>query len=109
MALHGATDGFALLVRQGQRYEVTYRYESWVQYRSRPVRARRDLSVLAAELSADEPADATWHYDGSASLAPRLRLNGAEESAITPDDFLRRLEAFLVTAPPDWDPFAVKR
>ena len=94
MALYNATRGFTLLVRQGRRYELTYRYESWVQYRSRPVRARRDLGVLAAELSDEEPGDATWRYDGSGSLAPNLRLHGADESAIDPDEFLRRLDAF---------------
>jgi hypothetical protein len=108
MALYNATRGFTLLVRQGRRYELTYRYESWVQYRSRPVRARRDLGVLAAELSDEEPGDATWRYDGSGSLAPNLRLHGADESAIDPDDFLRRLDAFLATAPADWDPFATR-
>jgi hypothetical protein len=106
MALHAATRGFLTVVRRGRSYEATYRYESWVQYRSRPVRARRDLGALAAGLTADEPGDATWHYDGSAGLAPRLRLIGAEESALEPDDFLRRLEAFVATAPPDWDPNA---
>ena len=108
MALHNATRGLTLLVRQGRRYELTYRYESWVQYRSRPVRARRDLGVLAAELSAEEPGDATWRYDGSGSLAPSLRLHGADESAIDPDEFLRRLDAFVATAPADWDPFAAR-
>jgi len=106
MALHGATRGFALLVRQRRRYELTYRYESWVQYRSRPVRARRDLGVLAAALSSEEPGDATWSYDGSGALTPRLRLQGADESVLAPDDFLRRLEDFLAAAPPDWDPSA---
>jgi hypothetical protein len=106
MALHGATRGLALLVRQGRQYELTYRYESWVQYRSRPVRARRDLGALAAELSTEEPGDATWRYDGSGALAPRLHLESADESAIAPDDFLRRLEAFVAIAPPDWDPYA---
>ena len=106
MALHNATRGFALLVRQGRRYGLEYRYESWVQYRSRPVRARRDLGVLAADLSLEEPDGATWRYDGSAALAPALRLDGGGESALAPDDFLRRLEAFLAMAPPDWDPYA---
>ncbi len=106
MALHRVVGGFTVLVRQGRRYELTFRYESWVQYRSRPVRARRDLSPLAAELSDDEPTDATWTYDGSDGLAPRLHLDGADESAIAPDDFVRRLEAHLESAPPDWDPFA---
>jgi hypothetical protein len=108
MALHNATRGLTLLVRQGRRYELTYRYESWVQYRSRPVRARRDLGALAAELSAEEPGAATWRYDGSGALAPSMRLHGADESAIEPDEFLRRLDAFVATAPADWDPFVTR-
>ena len=55
LALHGAIDGFAVLVRQGEWCELRYRYESWVQYVSRPVRPRVDLSALAAELSAADP------------------------------------------------------
>lgn len=106
LALNNAIRQNLVVLRRGRRYEVTYRYESWVQYRSRPVRARRDLGVLADDLSADEPGDATWRYGGSASLAPQLTLHGAEESTIEPDDFLRRLEAFVAIAPPDWDPFA---
>ena len=35
---------FALLVVRGRRYRFTYRYETWVQYRSRRPKARVDLA-----------------------------------------------------------------
>jgi len=46
MAPHNATERGALLTVQGRRYRFTYRYESWVQYRTRAIRARVDLSGL---------------------------------------------------------------
>ena len=48
---------------------------------------------------------AAWFHE---HLLPSLRLHGADESAIDPDDFLRRLDAFVATAPADWDPFAAR-
>jgi hypothetical protein len=105
MAIHNATGCYALLVRQGHCYQFRYRYESWVQYRSRPVPARRDLSGLAAELTALEPSGAEWAYEGSGSLTPTLRLTGTETSRVGPDDFLDRLIGALESGPANWDPF----
>jgi hypothetical protein len=103
-AINNATDRFAVLTRRGRSYRLTYRYEGWVQYRSRPVFARRDLALLATELNGDE-STGEWRYESSAGLSPRLQLTGAEESSIAPDRFVDRLVAFLAAAPPDWDPF----
>jgi hypothetical protein len=104
-AVNNATDRFALLFVQGARYELVYRYETWVQYVSRRPRPRVDLTSLATELSAEEPGPAAWTFDGVAALAPSLRLAGAEVSAIAPDRFRARLEEFLRAAPPGWDPY----
>jgi hypothetical protein len=35
-----------------------------------------------------------------------MHLEAAEESAIAPEEFRRRLETHLAAAPPAWDPFA---
>jgi hypothetical protein len=91
---------------RGQRYEFSYRYESWVQYRSAVPRPRVDLTPFAAELSAEEPSGARWIFEGVAELSPRLHLSGAPESSIDPADFRARLLAFLASAPPAWDPYA---
>jgi hypothetical protein len=103
MAVHNATRRGALLIRQGDSYAFRYRYETWVQYHSRPVRARRDLAPLAEELTSLEPDAVAWSYEGSASLSPRLHPGGP--SGIAPDRLVERVRSFLLTAPPDWDPF----
>jgi hypothetical protein len=107
-AIHNATQRLALLTRQGHRYRFVFRYESWVQYRSRPVRARRDLTPLAERLSALEPGGGTWVYEGSGMLVPALQLVGAEESALAPDTFVSLVRELLAEAPPDWDPYQPK-
>ena len=105
MAIHNATGCFAVLCLRGHRYDFAYRYETWVQYRSRRPRPRVDLGPLAEELTAEEPGDGRWVFEGAASLIPRLHLTGADESALSPEDFRQRLIASLRTGPPAWDPY----
>jgi hypothetical protein len=107
MAINNATDGLATLQVQGHRYELTYRYESWVQLRSRRPRPRVDLAPLAESLSVDEPGEAHWAFDGVGGLSPRLHLVGADESAVAPEAFRARLVAALRTGPAAWDPYAI--
>jgi hypothetical protein len=94
MAVHNRTARHRILVVQGRRYAVRYRYETWVVFVSRPVAKRVDLKPLARELSSDEPAG-RWVFDGVGALTPSLRLEGAQESAIAPEAFRARVEAFL--------------
>jgi hypothetical protein len=104
-AIHNATDRFALLYQQGRSYRFVYRYETWVQYASRRPRARVDLTPFAEELTADEPADARWTFEGVGALDPTLLLVGAEESTIAPEVFRDRVVAFLRAAPSAWNPY----
>jgi hypothetical protein len=106
MAINNATERSAVLQVRGRSYELTYRYEGWVQYRSRPIRPRVDLTPLADEFSGEEPGGARWVFDGPGHLAPRLRLEGAPESALEPAAFRDRLERYMAAAPPAWDPSA---
>jgi hypothetical protein len=106
MAINNAVERFAVLTMRGQQFELSYRYESWVQYRSATPRPRVDLSPLAAALTAEEPGDARWVFEGVGELSPRLYLHGAAESVLEPADFRSRLEAFLRDAPPAWDPYS---
>jgi hypothetical protein len=106
MAINNATDRFALLCVRGRRYEFTYRYESWVQYRSRRPRPRVDLRPLAAELTDAEPGTARWIFDGAETLSPRLHLVGADESGLEFATFRTGLERALRDAAPAWDPYA---
>ncbi len=107
-AINNATDCFRVLYVHGHRYEVQYRYETWVRYESRRPLARIDLAPLAEELSEAEPGDARWTFDGVAAIAPALHLvdpgpNAA--SAISPDRFRARVIDALTTGVPAWDPY----
>lgn len=102
MAVHNATSRFAVPTSFG----LAYRYETWVQYRSRRPRPRVDLAPLASELNAEESSGGTWVFDGAAALTPRLHLQPAIGSSLSPDDFRRRVERALRESPPAWDPYA---
>jgi hypothetical protein len=105
MAIHNTTRCNRILVQQGRRYAFTYRYESWVQFMSRPPPPRVDLAPLAEALSADESGAARWTFDGVSDLTPRMILSGDQESSIPPETFADRVAQFLTTAPPAWDPY----
>jgi hypothetical protein len=103
-AVHRRTERLRLLYRQGRRYELQYRYETWVQLVSRHPAPRIDLGPLADELSALERHGA-WHFDGVGALTPALRLHGSDESAIDWEDFLALVTRALSTGVGAWDPY----
>ena len=106
MAVHNATDRLALLTVRARRYDLLYRYETWVQLRSRPARPRRDLAPLAAALTEREAGGAEWVADPPSSLTAALRLADPDaESSLDPTTFRTLVEDHLRTAPPAWDPF----
>lgn len=107
LALHRHTGAFTLLLLQGRRYRVHYRYETWVQYRSRRPRPRVDLTPLAARLNRSEDSGGRWRFDGVAKLTPTLELTGAADSTWAPDTFVDAVCRFLEQAPPAWDPYQV--
>jgi hypothetical protein len=112
MAVHNATERGALLTVRGRTYELGYRYESWVQFRSRPVRARVDLAPLAARLSsleADAGGDAVWAAERISGLTPTLAPVGGADSRLDADVVVDTVVAHLRDAAPAWDPYAVTR
>jgi hypothetical protein len=105
MAIHNATDCFRILLMRGNRYELYYRYESWVQYMSRRPMPRVDLSALAQSLSDQENGNGEWKFTDVEAMEPSLRLHGASDSKILPADFRKQVQSFLGEAPPAWDPY----
>jgi hypothetical protein len=105
MALHAAIDGFAVLLAQGPRVELRYRYESWVQYQSRAVRPRVDLSQLADELTALESDGARWEFDGVADLTPTLHVIDEGSTDLDPVVIRARVEQAIRVGSPAWDPY----
>lgn len=104
MAINNATGCFVVATVHDRCYQVAYRYESWVQYRSRRPRPRIDLSALAAQLS-DLETEGHWVFDGVEQLTPRLHRQGAIDSAVPPDEFLSLLRGYLANGRPAWDPY----
>ncbi len=91
MALHHATRCCRLLLLHGERYRYVDRYETWVQYRSRPLPRRTDRAPLAAELGG--------------SSTPPSGLTPALWGEADPAVVRAAVEHHLRTAPPAWDPY----
>ena len=104
-ALHNRTTCSRLLLLQGRRAELQYRYESWVQLASRKPAPRVDLSELASELNRDETTEGRWVFDGVEQITPRLHLEGSAQTSVPLDAIVRRVEHHLRTGRPAWDPY----
>lgn len=104
MALHNATTCNGILLVSDSSYRFTYRYESWVQYRSRSLAQRVDLTPLAAELTARDDVD--WAANGVGDLTHDLE--SASPSSLSPDEVTAAVLEHLRTAPPAFDPFQAR-
>jgi hypothetical protein len=104
-ALHRRTPSSRMLVVQENRVELEYRYEGWVQMASRRPAPRVDLSPLANELNQEERAGGSWIFDGVDQITPRLHRSGGSRTSIHPETVVSRVEHYLRTGPPAWDPY----
>jgi hypothetical protein len=100
MALYEQTScSRVAVVMEGQRYQVRYRYESWVEYQSRAVPPRIDLRPFGDFLMTFEGNAGDWAADDVQQSLPRLRLRGPDggtsPSSLTPGLFLRLLANYL--------------
>ena len=77
-ALFGPTAGFDIVLSMyaGQRYELEYKYTTWIDLESRPTLPRLHLAPLVARLNALEISGYTWAADGITDTGPLLRLSG---------------------------------
>lgn len=125
MVLYNSTERLRVLTAlPGGFYDLRYRYESWVQYASRPVMPRVDLAPIIARLQeverAGSQAPIQWAFDGNAVPTPVLRPVGPDgepaPSSLGLEVLLDELVAFfereqdnpaLLWNPYAQDPFAV--
>jgi hypothetical protein len=74
---------------------LRHRYETWVDYVSRPLPPRVDLTPLLPALQAAERRPGTWRFEGVAPIRPRLFLAGpggrAAPSSLGPDALVAAL------------------
>jgi hypothetical protein len=81
-ALFGPTAGadIVLSLYDGGRYELEYKYTTWIDLESRPTLPRLALAPLAARLSELEDSSRSWQADGITDTGPLLRLAGRKLS-----------------------------
>lgn len=96
MALHNATGRFRLLLIHGRSYRFVDRYETWVQYQTRPTLPRVDMRPLAEILTSLETGALVWGAGAPGDLTPELAPS--DDSTIGPDVVLAALVEHL-TAP----------
>ncbi|KAA5548635.1 DUF6687 family protein [Adhaeribacter rhizoryzae] len=78
-ALFSVTAGFDIVLAQyqGNRYELEYKYTTWVDIQSRPTLPRLLLAPLVTDLNnAETAAGLTWTAENITDTGPILRLAG---------------------------------
>ena len=81
-ALFGPTAGFDIVLSlyEGNRYELEYKYTTWIDLESRPTLPRLALGPLVARLNDLETTGQAWAADGITDTGPLLRLTGRKLS-----------------------------
>ena len=77
-ALFSRTLGFDIVLAcyDNNRYELEYKYTTWVDIASRPTLPRLPMAPLADKLNALEQSNRTWTYDSVTETGPLMRLQG---------------------------------
>ena len=77
-ALFGLTAGFDIVLSmyEGNRYELEYKYTTWIDLESRPTLPRLNLTPLVFRLNVLETSGRAWAADGITDTGPLLRLTG---------------------------------
>ena len=104
-AIHNKTLCNRLLRITGRRYELQYRYDSWLQLASRRPALRVALDDLVTDLNAIEQAAGEWRCEDVTGIVPRLYLEGVDQSSLAPEQFVDQVRRHLATAPVVWDPY----
>ncbi|MFD2514942.1 DUF6687 family protein [Pontibacter locisalis] len=86
-ALFSRTRGFDIVLTcyEQNRYELEYKYTTWVDITSRPTLPRINMGPLADKLNELEESGYRWTYNSITDTGPLLRLNG---------DLLKRSEMY---------------
>lgn len=114
MVLYNSTERLRMLTAlPGGTYELRYRYESWVQFASRPVMPRVDLTPILPRLQELEDEPVQWVFDGISETTPALRTVGPQgqsaPSSLELEVLLNELVAFYEREQDNralqWNPF----
>lgn len=92
MAVHNAIDCHRVLIMQGRHYQFYYRYETWVEYISRSLAPRVDLTGLAERMTKMERGGKRWKFSGVDDIIGRLNLPDNRESDLSPNEVTKLLK-----------------
>ena len=101
-ALYPRTARLRVLRSMGSSHRLGYRYESWVQLRSRLAMPRVQLSPLADELTQLESGGTVWRADPIDRSNPELQVSESTLDAARARDVIER---YLARAEPAWSPY----
>ncbi|PRY05715.1 hypothetical protein CLV24_12932 [Pontibacter ummariensis] len=78
-ALFSRTQGFDMVLTcyEQNRYELEYKYTTWVDIATRPTLPRLSMAPLAERLNALETSGRLWTHDAVTETGPLLRLEGS--------------------------------
>jgi len=101
MAVHPRADSMRVLTALPDgTLTVRYRYETWVDYASRPLPPRADLAPLLPALQEIEREPGHWRFDGVEPIRPRLFLSDARGRPAPSSLGAERLADLLARVPP---------
>jgi hypothetical protein len=106
-AVNTATERLRIATIAGGRFELRFRYETWVRLATYRPRLRVDLTGFAQILNEMDAGRARWTFDGANAIVPELRRTGGS-GGISPETVLERLLETLPeldSGPPAWDPY----
>jgi hypothetical protein len=115
MVLYNNTERLRVLTALPDGYYcLRYRYETWVQYTSRAVMPRVDLTPLVPRLQELERGAGTWTFEGNSSITPTFQPLGADgkpvPSSLSLETLLDELMAFYEQHQENpamqWNPYA---
>jgi hypothetical protein len=107
VAINSATPASRVLSFDGDRCQLTLRYEGWVRYVSRPIALRPDLVPLAARLTDLEPSGVAWEADLVGTIIGCMTPGGEGRTEIAPAEIVAVVGDYLETATGAWDPWRV--
>lgn len=115
MVLYNQTQRLRVLTAlPGGYYQLRYRYETWVQFASRPVKPRVDLTPLLPRLQELEKSPVQWTFDGLSASSPVLQPVGSDgqpaPSSLKLQALVDELVAFFAREQDNpalqWNPYA---
>lgn len=101
---HSVNCDMVLSLYEGQRYELEYKYTTWVDTETRHSFPRIDLQPLDNRLNAEETSEHRWTCDSIMDTGPILRLGGDQLNKAERYDHPFRRPIF----PSSWSPDALQ-